>query len=125
MREIKLRAWDKSENVMLDDVYTFDIKWDTLNDFFKDKDDLIFLQYTGLKDKNGREIYEGDLIRVFDPYMNYPANGVAKVVFSHAYVGGWLAEADGKQMNIGTRTEFIEVIGSVHENPELLAGDNK
>ena len=72
-REIKFRIWDVENKEMLkvqelDFEPTFyggriAIRPDQYNDYF-DTEDMILMQYTGLKDKNGKEIYEGDIIRI-------------------------------------------------------------
>jgi len=78
-------------------------------------------QYTGLKDSTGKRIFEGDIVKVRDPYNGcWSVNG-GEVIFSTEYVGGWVLTSNGKDgLNIGTRTNNIKIIGNVHENPELL-----
>jgi len=79
------------------------------------------MQSTGLCDSKGVEIFEGDLLAITDPRNDCAAKGCAEVVFSHGYVGGWVASSDGKNtLNIGTRTAYVEVVGNIHANPELL-----
>lgn len=74
-------------------------------------------QYTGLKDKEGKEIYEGSIcrIRFYDEGLK---NG--QVVF-RVFHSGYYLEGDFGQYSMGTwEPSYIEIIGNIHENPELL-----
>jgi len=109
MREIKFRVWDIEKKQMLH-IHTL---------FLKNKDEIcppgILMQYTGLKDKNGKEIYEGDIVHFQSQFSHE----------SFTEVVGWEIE-NGDEM--GTYTGFglfykakeYEVIGNIYENPELL-----
>ena len=91
-------------------------------------------QFTGLTDKNGKKIFEGDIIHTL--YANCPKNEhIEKVVF---FNGSFMAEKDGLYVKLtGTespkRFSFdksvymieCEVIGNIHDNPELLGGEVK
>jgi hypothetical protein len=103
MREIKFRAWDG--NAMWD---VREIDFDTMQVHIGIHDEYInnikLMQYTGLKDKNGVEIYEGDILK----------GGIYKV-YNVKWDGedaGWNIAAYG--------VSVFEVIGNIHENPELL-----
>lgn len=80
-------------------------------------------QYTGLKDKNGKRIFEGDILKIVDDEGNtdFSDGGVGNVEFAY---GLWYVS--GKPQN-GLwdllQAYYCEVIGNIHDNPELLGGE--
>lgn len=130
MREIKFRAWNKEKKIMcyenedqssdyLDGWSASDIQVinQTLNsDFTKQRYD--FMQYTGLKDKNGKEIYEGDIVEW---------SGFKMEIFWGEDIGigygfCWRPCGDNRYYH-ESMTGFIdeyEVIGNIYENQDLL-----
>lgn len=111
-REIKFRFWLGHIRKM-----TYEHSLSEIGKIIPDfTEDIVPLQYTGLKDKNGKEIYEGDVLR-----MSYSRDTTGKdiVVFS---------EVVEFQINEGTGTtgfeisflQTSEIIGNVFENPELV-----
>ena len=126
----KFRAWDKQEKILVyeaEKTYDFmvgkpyPIENDTFGDLLDD-DRYIVEQCTGLKDKNGKLIYEGDIVK--------QGGHIYKVIFSYENVascGCCVPAFDGcgfvieNEWGRGDLTDnSLEVIGNIHENPELL-----
>lgn len=122
MREIKFRAWDTTRKLF---IYVPDIK-DLLfgygnNYDYTNGDDVEILQYTGLKDKKGVEIYEGDILFEEEKSIRsqMPPRRHSIVVFKS---NGWKRDAYNGSMNVfpDLAVRGLEVIGNIYENPELL-----
>jgi uncharacterized phage protein (TIGR01671 family) len=83
------------------------------------EDTHLLMQYTGLKDKNGKEIYEGDIVQ----RISMTPGGIdflGKVVYGECEY--WLENERGA-VNLFTEIDELEVISNVYENPELLGGN--
>lgn len=122
MREIKFKAWDRKAEFYGECVGILWIdKTVDIQGFHKDfdkqvlrigqLDDCDLLEYTGLKDKNGKEIYEGDILKTSTPY-----GVVNHLVDNLSDVGYEIREGYGS-------FELREIIGNIYENPELLEND--
>ena len=135
MRDIKFRAWDKATKKMYE-VIKIDFYNEKVGYLFADPitqgevidylklSDIELMQYTGLKDKNGVEIYEGDLFRLEFDDGEY----LCSVEFCEEEVGyvsmpkKTFREKYGKLLWVRGNEHFNnnEIIGNIYENPELL-----
>lgn len=83
-------------------------------------DHLVIMQSTGLKDKNGKEIFEGDIVRQVRTQPITENETITGVVIM--IEGAWLIMNDCEQLAsyLWSETDENEIIGNVYENPELL-----
>lgn len=138
MREIKFRAWDKMNGFlrwqhMIEEpsISQADIKnCRTINDIFKDED-FIFMQYTGLKDADGVEIYEGDIVSgvAIDTQGSFSYTGKIVWYENNVCLGYYIEDSTGgawelKQAQTRISLDHITgtIIGNIYDNPELLEG---
>lgn len=153
MREIEFRAFCKSLNRMLsfehlkeatkgmvdvanNEMQKRELKYNKLVPYGLflplEDDDLIFMQYTGLTDKNGTKIFEGDIVQSITEDTNEKRFAVIKFGkyrddnFEDSAIGFYF-ECGGYQFSMFNGEaqgydfpSFVEVIGNIHDNPELL-----
>lgn len=136
MNNLKFRAWDKANKEML--------KIDVIDFFFKEIrvfkndgggfsmkfQDIEIMQSTGFKDKNGKEIFEGDILNCgyiftgspFEEQDDYIEDiGVVKIMNCGAVVK--IYEEIENLIDVLNTCEDIEVIGNIYENKELLENE--
>ena len=128
----KYRAWLKKEQKM--DNYIDHISW--LEDelycigdgitYMVSAEDLVLMQSTGLVDKNGKEIFDGDIVRTtrflgradeIGGFYEYEKDyvGVVKVL-----EGSWVIDTGSVAVRLWSEIDENEVLGNIYENPELL-----
>ena len=124
MREIKFRAWHKEEKIM-GEVLGIDILHKEI--FFLNEDvdryehtdfkDIELMQYTGLKDKNNKEVYEGDIVKL---RANHGIGVIKYYDEWGAFVVEYIKPRPLTVLGMSYYKEDIEVIGNIYENPELI-----
>lgn len=118
MREIKFRAWNgkqmiEQDNLIISGRYSGIYKNATLGDFIKNIQEVdtkcILMQFTGIKDCCGNDIYEGDIVE-------YEFSSCGNQIGEFVFIDGVFCL---KNTN-GYRPHVCEIIGNIHENPELI-----
>ena len=115
MREIKFREWETERKTLI--VGKREDYDDSIGFRFAHEEggERILMQYTGLKDKNGVEIYEGDILNYGDYSQSH------EVIFKNGCFWGH-AIGCGENIGIGlyNALEDLEIAGNIYDNPELL-----
>lgn len=135
MREIKFRAWIIQEQRMADEVYDLEFQHNRIKVDHEDLDGtytylsnirnkkprFILMQYVGLKDKLGNDVYEGDIIE-FDKYEWYrsPVKSREDIDKLPIYREEISMNHEGVSRSKNDLEQYCEVIGNIYENPELL-----
>ena len=151
MREIKFRAWHKGKKEIID-VEEIDFMNKVINyienDYENNRQEIIgayfedieLMEYTGLKDKNGKEIYEGDVVKLIHTGIEISAdrledlkrfvgiikyeNGIFKIVRTEkSLIESKYFEMEQKKVSeifIYSKLYDLEVVGNIYENPELI-----
>ena len=128
----KFRAWDKISKkmfpvTMIDFGQSY-VMIEEINELLckRDFDEIEIIQSTGLFDKNGKEIYEGDIVRFSDcdddVYITPVVWDKNYACFGVSFSGGYPISFDYLE-EFYTELKDIEVVGNIYENPELLEGE--
>lgn len=123
MREIKFRAWSEYSNQMIDWVAMMN-EPTTCSVLNGDDEKIHVMQYTGLKDKNGREIYEGDVYS-YELYKVFVSGGhveetTEKSVDVVEFIDGAFCHGEELLADVLEWDESVKYEGNIFENPELL-----
>ena len=130
MREIKFRVWDKEEKEMHsweDLIPSVDLGY-LLSNETEEYDEYEIQQYTGLKDKNGVEVYESDIVEQeftelgsTEGIFNNPPDDMTSFIGEiKMYEGAWWIDSGSWAIPLFSELSPNEVLGNRYENPELL-----
>lgn len=124
MRELKFRSWLKNYNCYADVLgfeqgrlfVQFQSGERAQHRLYVPIEDCVLEQYTGLKDENGKEIYEGDIVTLNGEWEAIEHDDCSIVTFEN----GCFRVGDGYENEAGSYLSDWRVIGNIHENAELL-----
>lgn len=126
--KLKFRAWHKSKEIMSEvnriDFWSEEIETIDFDDSYLE--DVNLMQATGIKDKNGIEIFEGDIVKRYkNPILKAEQEYEIETVMQRdaSFVLVQKVGENVKTMSFGTqfsRSDLLEVIGNIYETPELL-----
>jgi len=111
MRELKFRAWDTKKNKMWDMEELGYFMFDNITEA-ETKFNSILMQFTGLKDKNDKEVYEGDIL-------------LNKCYGERQIIVKWVTDGFNASSHSMGGIKQCEVIGNIYENPELIQDSTK
>lgn len=121
---LKFKAWDKDKKVMsIIDEIDFNSGYILISTGYKSFDEVKVLQYTGLKDKNNTEIYDGDIAEFKYPHdkrfkeIGIITHSAEKACFVIKMIRDTVQEFE---LYRGVANSYLKVIGNKFENPELL-----
>lgn len=121
----KFRAWDGAKKEMFKDTFAItesgqvvvvEQEFVTSPPDYVFVDHLVIMQSTGLKDKNGKEIFEGDIL------YGYAGEDFWEIVEFDTEEGKWIRKDIwyNSKLGLSENNEFMEIVGNIYENPELL-----
>lgn len=131
MREIKFRAWDETKKNFIGyaeyvvypnsgevaEMVSYNAEYDKLSV----NHEAVLEQFTGLHDKNGKGIYEGDIVKLHVVILSPDDKvGIVEYISKYGYCINFGAKVARQEYWAANDKHTIEVIGNIHENPELL-----
>ena len=128
-REIKFRCWDGKTMMYQDDYEEASAHWN-ISSIFEYNDGATFMQYTGLKDKAGTEIYEGDIVSIehrtqgSGKYTKYKQFNCPVEYYKAGFIVKWPEDYGAYRFRDGDNFTKSEVIGNIYQHPQLISNQS-